>query len=295
MRISPKRQRRGCAPRASASGWRRRSRPHKSGPARVEARAVVHVHQMRDFMRHHRAAHEIGGHHQPPVEPDRAVCSTHEPQRRWARDKPSVGTGLPGAGADKRQIGGEQRARLAFQPALQARGQPGCAARRAGSRRSAVRACAGGRGRARSARPARESGTVPPAPGGSGRASLPSCASSQAVRLRAKSSASAVRPQRGMRDPHLAAIGGEPHGQPPRLRQPPDRHRQSLPGHFERGRLAVQPVKHSGNHLANHPPVPPPAAGSRAVPAVRPSLRGSPCRAPTCPAWWTASRSPLIR
>ena len=45
----------------------------------MKCAAVIEMHQMRDFMRHHRAADEIGRHDQPPVDPHRAFCRAAAP------------------------------------------------------------------------------------------------------------------------------------------------------------------------------------------------------------------------
>ena len=44
-----------------------------------ERTAMVHVTQMRDLVRHDRAAHIGWGHHQPPVDPDRPVMCAAAP------------------------------------------------------------------------------------------------------------------------------------------------------------------------------------------------------------------------
>lgn len=46
---------------------------------RMELWAMVHVRQMRHFMRHQRATHKIGGHNQPPAITDLPCCITAAP------------------------------------------------------------------------------------------------------------------------------------------------------------------------------------------------------------------------
>ena len=45
----------------------------------MKARAVVEMNKVGDFVGNDRAAHEIGGHDQAPVDPDRAICRTAAP------------------------------------------------------------------------------------------------------------------------------------------------------------------------------------------------------------------------
>ena len=46
---------------------------------RMELWAMVHMRQMRYFMRHQRVAHKIGGHHQPPAIANLPCCITAAP------------------------------------------------------------------------------------------------------------------------------------------------------------------------------------------------------------------------
>jgi len=56
---------------------------------RVKSPTMVHMREVRHFMRHHRAAHMGWCHDQPPAEPDRLATGTAAPAAACIADRQS--------------------------------------------------------------------------------------------------------------------------------------------------------------------------------------------------------------